>query len=654
MTTVLQKCLPVAALACLLLLAWLVYRPGLAGGFLFDDFANLDALGNSGSVDNWRTFWRFITSGTADPTGRPLALLSFLVDAHNWPADPAPFLRTNVLLHLFNGALLFALLRRLGRAIDTHHARVDAVALLGSALWLLHPLLVSTTLYIVQREAMLPATFVLLGLLAYDRGRSRAGRYAIAWMVGGIGAGTFLAVLCKGNGVLLPLLAWVIEATVYSHARAKAGSQPPHGFNRIKIALLIVPSVALFAYVARLLLSWNAMLAGRPWTIGQRLLTEPRVIVDYLGLLVVPHSVSTGLYNDDYIASTGLLHPASTLPAILLVLALIWTGIHFRRRWPRYSAAILFFFAGHLLESSTLPLELYFEHRNYLPAMLLFWPLANGVSSWGIARSVRIAVAVGLIGLLGFTTYARAQLWGHPDRLAHLWAHQNPSSSRAQATAAIAELESDRPVQALARLSPLWQQHPYDLQIGFNAIDAACGARGLTPADKQALAIALRHSAGDQVLMYEWIGKSIEVAVSERCPGLDLKTVESWLDAALQNPSLNTPHIRDQNIEPLLGQLAMREGRPGDALRHFDRALAAVTTPDVAARQASMLAADDDYEQALAHLDTYERLKVHRHKPGPGMPRLHVQVLEWENYWPFELALLRAKLHQAIAERDRT
>ena len=62
-------------------------------------------------------FWRYITSGTADPTGRPVALLSFLLDAHDWPADPAPFLRTN-LLHLVNATLLFALLRTLGRRLD--------------------------------------------------------------------------------------------------------------------------------------------------------------------------------------------------------------------------------------------------------------------------------------------------------------------------------------------------------------------------------------------------------------------------------------------------------------------------------------------------------------------------------------------------------
>ena len=116
-----------ACLAALLLIAGLCYLPGLNGGFLFDDFVNLDALGKRGPIDNAPAFWRYITSGTADPTGRPLALLSFLIDARDWPADPAPFLRTNLLLHLLNGVLLFALLR------NHDNLRSLLVALMASA-----------------------------------------------------------------------------------------------------------------------------------------------------------------------------------------------------------------------------------------------------------------------------------------------------------------------------------------------------------------------------------------------------------------------------------------------------------------------------------------------------------------------------------------
>ncbi len=80
-------------------------RQAYIGDFLFDDFGNLPTLGATGPVDNWPTFWRYLTSGIADPTGRPIALLSFLADAQNWPTDPYPFKRTNLLLHLINASV---------------------------------------------------------------------------------------------------------------------------------------------------------------------------------------------------------------------------------------------------------------------------------------------------------------------------------------------------------------------------------------------------------------------------------------------------------------------------------------------------------------------------------------------------------------------
>jgi len=127
---------PLALLALLLLAAWWAYYPGLSGGFQFDDFANLPILGATGPVDDWPTFWRYITAGGADPTGRPVALLSFLIDARDWPADPRPFLHTSIVVHLINGVLLFALLRSLGRTFAaqtaTSRQRVELAALLGA------------------------------------------------------------------------------------------------------------------------------------------------------------------------------------------------------------------------------------------------------------------------------------------------------------------------------------------------------------------------------------------------------------------------------------------------------------------------------------------------------------------------------------------
>src|SRR5882724_7676272 len=99
MSSLEKKILAVAPLALMVFAYWAL-APGLSGGFLFDDYVNLPALGAYGPVDNLRTFALYLTSGHGDPTGRPLAMLSFLLEANDWPAIAAPFLYTNVLLHL--------------------------------------------------------------------------------------------------------------------------------------------------------------------------------------------------------------------------------------------------------------------------------------------------------------------------------------------------------------------------------------------------------------------------------------------------------------------------------------------------------------------------------------------------------------------------
>lgn len=635
---------PILCLALLLFATWWAYAPGLSGGFLFDDFVNLDKLSSPGPVDDWPTFWRYITSGSADPTGRPLSLLSFLLDARQWPADPGPFLRTNLLLHLLNGVLLFELLRRLDGILSTK-SRGYGAPLLGAGLWLLHPLFVSTTLYIVQREAMLPATFTMLGLLAYVRGRllaERAPRRALAWMIGGIGVGTALATLCKANGILLPVLAWVLEAGILRRRVTAA----PRWFT---VVFLTLPTVAIAAYLLSRLPALHAQVPNRGWTTAERLLTEGRALFDYLYLLVVPRVLSTGLYNDGYVVSRGLFDPPTTLFALAAIGALLAVGIALRRRAPAVSCAILFFFAGHLLESTTIPLELYFEHRNYLPALLLFWPLGRAIDQWRATPAVRIGMAVALLALCAAITWQRATLWGQPDRMTALWARQNAASSRALVTTAIYRMRAGDFEGPRRMLDALSRERPYDLQIALNRVNAVCGTGGLHDRDVRGVAEAFAHSGGGGQLMYQWLSRAIDIARSGACPGLDLDAVSAWIAAAGRNPTMRGVAGRRQDLESLSGRVALARGDRQGALQAFNNALDELPSPDAAAMQTAWLATDGHYREALAHLDHYDA--VHAARPAPAgwnMGRVHAWVLERQGYWPYELGRLRRNLEAEI------
>lgn len=635
-------------LTLLLIAGWLAYHPGLSGNFLFDDFGNLPAIGATGPVDHWPTFWRYITSGTADPTGRPLTLLSFLMYARDWPISPRPFKIINVLLHLLNGALLAAVLLRLGHALQLKAVQVRIAALFGAGVWLLHPLLVSTTLYIVQREAMLPATFSLLGIFGWMAGRDAFARgylrRGLAGMLLSAWGCTLLATLSKANGVLLPLLLLIIEWIVLAPQRPMPTPPVDRQFRRVIWILLAMPTGLLALW---LLSSVPGQIRGaeqvRDWTMGQRLLTEPRVIIDYLGLLFVPHAYSSGLFNDAFPVSTGWLHPGTTLPCVLAVLALIGAGFAVRKRHPAIALALLFYFAAQILESGWIPLELYYEHRNYLPTMLLFWPIGVGLGTPGALRWLRALGAAAILIWLASLTLERASLWGNGYRQALVWAALNPDSARAQTNAAQYDMQHDRPRLAAARLRNALDEHPHDLQIPVNLIGAECRLDRLRPQSLQAARRALATSRVGGTLGFNWFNSAIEMAENHRCRGLDFAEVQFLLDAAKTNPYWRKVPGRQQDLAHLQGMLDLAEGKPKQALREFDRALALEPRPGAALEQAAILGSHGQPELGLEHLDYFAKLPPPP-TSGWGMAQLHAWVLRHQHYWQNETARLRSTL----------
>ena len=632
------------------ILASLAYAPGLHGSFLFDDFANLPTLGATGPIDNWATFWRYITSGTADPTGRPLTLLTFLLDARNWPADPFPFKRTNLILHLLNGGLLYALLFRLSGLLGYCNRQSRTAALLGSALWMLHPLLVSTTLYIVQREAMLPATCMMAGLLLWLHGRGLLTQdrtvTGLTWSALGLGGLTALGILAKANGALLPLFALLIEAIVLAPRYPMPLGRTRQVYRLTLLVFGVIPAAAVLGYL--LWLGLHGVLASgpvgfRPWSVGQRLLTEPRVLLDYLRLLWLPHPFSSGLFNDQYVASTSWLQPATTLPAMLSVLGLVGLAWWQRRRYPTLALAILFYFAGQLLESTSIPLELYFEHRNYQPALLMFWPLGLWLADVRKLRLLKYALMVALPLGLAWMTHARAELWGNVHSQALLWARINPDSARAQTNAAQIEMQAGQPEAATRRLEKLLANQPSQAQLAFNLIGARCMTGGIAATDLDAAQLAMRGTPNTGTLFANWFERTLPVAMSGGCPGLTTQSLQKLIDTGLENPKLSAAGPR-QDLTYMRSKIALAQSQPDAALADFTRALDLQVRPGMALEAAATLGRAGYPSHGLRLLDHYVNVRGNSMKPGLGMPWLHAWVLERQHYWPHELNHLRNQL----------
>lgn len=653
-----QFTLPAALLLPCLLALW-AYWPGLRGGFLFDDFANLPALGATGPVEHWATFWRYITSGTADPTGRPLTLLSFLLDARDWPADPFPFKRTNLILHLGNGMLLYTLLARLGRLLQLNKRRAALAALLGATLWLLHPLLVSTTLYIVQREAMLPATCALTGLLLWLHGRQQLAegrcKTGILWSTIGLGGFTLLGTLAKANGALLPAYALLIEAIILrTYQPLSVGTS--RTYRAIMLIFGWLPALAVFAYVAWTAvqgLSTGGPVGIRSWSIGQRLLTEPRVLLDYLKLLWLPRPYTSGLFNDQFAASTSWLHPASTLPALLAVLALIGGAWHLRRRHAALALAVLFYFAGQWLESTALPLELYFEHRNYTPALLMFWPLGLWLADTAKMHTAKIALMIALPLALAAMTHARAEVWGDTRTQALVWARLNPESPRAQANAADVEMQHGHPREAAARIGKLLAAQPDQAQLAFNLIDAHCMLGGLQAGDIATARYAMRRTANVGSLFVRWFDNALPMAMAGQCRGLTPGLLDELISDGLQNPRLAAVGPQ-QDLIFLRGRVALAKGQPAAASQDFRTALNLVIRPGFALHAAATLGAAGYPELGMQLIAQYRAEQQRAERPSLSMAMLHDWVLSRQHYWEHELDRLDETLRQQAASPATT
>ena len=570
----------------------------------------MPALGDYNGVRNIETLIKYLSSGIAGPTGRPVALISFLIDDYTWPTDPWSFKYTNVMLHILTGILLAWLAFLLARAIGRNITQARWIAVLTAAFWLLHPLQVSTALYVVQRMTILAALFSLAALICYVKGRQQLnqGKLSAYWIMSGgtIGFG-LLAVLSKENAFLLPLFIAIIEYTAFTTAQRRT---LPY-WRYWQLVFISAPIAMMIIYFAA---RWPRTIASygrRSYTLTERLLTEARILVDYLYQLTIPRIHSSGLYNDDYVISHSLTEPWTTLPALFFIFGLIGLALYLRKTLAALSLAILFFFAGHILESTFIALELYFEHRNYLPSIFLFFALACGLVYLAQTRKlITLALTTALMLAYGGSTWARAELWGDLTKLALVWAQESPNSSRSQQQAALALRRIGRTDLGLMVLDKAIQRSPNNAGYQLHYIAFACELNIVDRQRLRAVENLLKKTTYRNHLYFLLTGLA-ELKRSNTCPALEAATIHALIDALADNETARRKAPGFSELFHLKGKLYLIERKPREALTQFEKAFSIHTKDDVALVQAGMLASAGEEMLALTHLQhAKERLSA--------------------------------------------
>jgi tetratricopeptide (TPR) repeat protein len=420
-------------LALVWVLGLLVYWPAMGGPWLLDDSklqemreqevaGGLSILGNGG--------WRAYVLLGGEGTGRPLAMITLLANGL-FAQEPFAFKLTNLAFHLATASFVFVLVRTLFGVMGRE--RPDAAALVVTLIWTLHPLQVSTVAYVIQRMTILSALFSVWALLLYIRVRGGeirdgASPRLLVW-VSPLVVLPILALGAKENGALVPLFFLVAELALFRL----------RGSERTRRLLLVYFGIyfAALLVAALLILGTDFLATGfahRSFTLGERLLTEPRVIMRYLGQILLPRLDDMIFFYDGIDPSRGIDSPRTTWVSIALLLGLVALGVTLIRRRPLAAFGLLLFLAGHAMESSFLPLELAFEHRNYLPSLGLILAATDLLlaGTAAVARYRRL-VAVTAVAAVGILTLLRAEAWGDAEQIYATALRGKPPSLRARA-----------------------------------------------------------------------------------------------------------------------------------------------------------------------------------------------------------------------------
>jgi len=423
----------------LILLLIAVYYPGLQGGFHFDDYPNIVNnprihLQSLDPINLWQAAW----SGQTNVTKRPLSVLSFALNTY-FTGYSAPMMKiTNLVIHMLNGLCIIylsnlLLLRLISHQNDKKQAKY--LSLLIGAIWMLHPLQLTCVLYVVQRMTSLATLFLLLATLSYCKVRAKQLTTQVSWLkfypVVIFGS---LSLLSKEIAVLIPLYLFCIEMFIFKftcHSEKNKNS-----LYTMYVCTIIVP-VFIGAVYLSLNPEWLAY-SGRDFTLTERLMTEMRVVMGYLKAIIIPDIINMGLFSGDtYTISKSLLNPFTTLISGLTIVFALALGIYYRNNYAFLGFGIFWFFSGHALESTFIPLEIAFEHRNYLPSFGIIFAAIYGLFFYFREKNkVRIMTSLCIIFALtlGSVTFIRASYWASPISLALRDVQAHPNSVRANLT----------------------------------------------------------------------------------------------------------------------------------------------------------------------------------------------------------------------------
>jgi hypothetical protein len=587
-----------------LVLGWICYQQSFSGPLQLDDVSNLGGLS---AVHDLTSAADFVLSGDAGPLGRPIALASFALQAEHWAEGARAFLQFNVLLHMLNAIVLAWVLFQLSLLRETDRPTAMAVACAAAAIWVVMPLLATASLLVVQRMTTLAALFSLLGLATYLSARRRLIAGASGGLIGmsaSLVIATTLGAFTKESGLLLPVFVLIIEATLIERPTTIAKGH----WRAWHAVFLLLPACFIVGYLMNQLSYPDWLVARRDFNVWERLMTEARVLWVYLQKAAFGLPSSLGIYQSSPVIARGILEPL-TLLAVLAWVGCAATAIVWRRRYPLFAFAVLFFLGGHLIESTVVPLELYFEHRNYLAIVGPLFAICS-VLFLGKTRLRQIAaIAVSAYVLLSaWFLFTFASLWGDAHVASQYWAARYPDSVRAMTNLATYQLADKGAGQTIATLRQFAADYPAHTYINIQALNIACIIA--SDIDRDQMLADLRENLPHVDFTYSansMLSQLYTTTMHTQCANINADTVEDLANILRSNPRYVNEPLYNQMHHILLARIAVDRGVLESAIHNLEKAIEYLPSAELNYMMATLLLSAGDIGAAIEFVDDAEQ-----------------------------------------------
>jgi protein O-mannosyl-transferase len=418
----------VFAILSLAIILLAVYGNSFDCSWQFDDAPNITDNPNLHMTKlSWEQINRVLKSDRNNPHFfyRPVACLSFALNHYFGGLDVFGYHLVNLIIHFLSSVFLFLFIfntLHLPSLRERYASNAYAIALLATVLWAINPIQTQAVTYIVQRMASLAAMFYILSMYFYLKARTATHAKSKVAFFASSGLSFLLALGSKENAAMLPMSLFLYEAIVIQEDTKLFFRRNLKWFI-LACSIIAIIGLIYFYFKQGTIFSFVKGYENRPFSLAERLLTQPRVFIFYISLLLYPMPNRLSIAHS-FEVSTSLFEPISTFFAILFVIGLIAFAFAIRRKSPLFAYCSLFFILNHLIESTIFPLELIFEHRNYLPSMLFFVPVSVGLcyllgyfAHRKRMKYILSAFVVLLLVGLGHSTFMRNFTWKNAESL---------------------------------------------------------------------------------------------------------------------------------------------------------------------------------------------------------------------------------------------